>query len=57
MTLSTLQMGDVHESVEHLPKRIGAFDIPVDERTDAKGRPIHRWDEEKQYWAPIEYGD
>lgn len=56
MTRGTLEMG-VHESVEHLPQRRGAFDLSPEGRTDERGRPLHEFDEESGAWVPIFYPD
>lgn len=57
MTLTTLQSGEVHESVAHLPQTIGGFEIDPGQFTDARGRPMNRFDEGRMIWEPIEYQD
>lgn len=57
MTLSPLQSGEVHESVADLPQRVGGFDIDPDGRTDARGRPLNKFDEDRGIWEPVYYKD
>lgn len=57
MTLTTMQSGEVHESVEHLPQRYGAFDMSPEGRTDEYGRPLNKFNKERGIWEPLDYGD
>lgn len=57
MTKSTLERGEVHESVAELPKRQGAFEIGPEAWKDEWGRPLNRWNEERKIWEPIDYKD
>jgi len=55
MTLSTLQTGNLHESVAELPKRIGELEMSPATYVDEYGRPLNRWNDARKIWEPIEY--
>ena len=57
MTRSTLESGEVHESVAHLPQNVGAFDMDPDEWKDEWGRLLNKWNNERRIWEPIDYKD
>lgn len=56
LTRGTMELG-VDESVAHLPQRPGSFDMSPEGRTDAKGRPLHYYDDELMAWIPTRYED
>lgn len=56
ITRTTLDLG-VHESMKDYPQRKGGFDLSPEGRTDAKGRPLHYWDNELNGWLPTRYED